>query len=76
VKDLFIVARPDAELHAYPSQHLGGCPDVDVLSDRRYGERRRLSELTATERHGAARRRYSVAAELAALGVAIVTVYP
>jgi hypothetical protein len=57
-----------------PSTSAGA--DVDVLSDRRYGERRRLSELTATERHGAARRRYSVAAELAALGVAIVTVYP
>lgn len=74
MKDLFIVARPDAALHAYLSRHLGGRPDVDVICDRRYDERRRRSDPTAAERRRAARRRYSVAADLAALGVAIVTV--
>jgi hypothetical protein len=74
VKDLFIVARPDTALHAYLVRNLGGRPDVDVICDRRYGERRRRSEPTVAERRQAARRRYSVAGDLAALGVAIVTV--
>jgi hypothetical protein len=72
-RDLFIVARPDGALHAYLSRYFGGRPDVDVISDRRFGERRRRNKPTATERRRAARRRYSVAEELAALGVAIVT---
>jgi hypothetical protein len=73
-RDLFTVARPEAALHAYLSRYFAGRPDVDVVSDRRYGERRRWSEPTATERRRAKRRRYSIAAHLAALGFAIVTV--
>ena len=73
-RDLFIVARPDGALHGYLSRHFAGRPDVDVISDRRYDERRRRSESMVTERRRAARRRYSASADLAALGVAIVTV--
>jgi hypothetical protein len=73
-RDLFIVARPDGALHGYLSRHFAGRPDVDVICDRRYDERRRRSESMVTERRRAARRRYSPSADLAALGVAIVTV--
>ena len=73
-RDLFIVARPDGALYEYLSRHFAGRPDVDVISDRRYDERRRRGESLVTERRRAARRRYSSSADLAALGVAIVTV--
>lgn len=73
-RDLFIIVRPDGALHAYLAQYFSERPDVDVISDRRYGERRRRSEAKVTEPRRAARRRYSVALDLAALGVAIVTV--
>ena len=73
-RDLFIVSRPDGALHAYLSRHFAGRPDVDVISDRRHEERRRRNVSTVTEYRRAARRRYSTSADLAALGVAIVTV--
>ena len=73
-RDLFIVSRPDGALHAYLSRYFAGRPDVDVISDRRYEERRRRNVSTVTEYRWAARRRYSTSADLAALGVAIVIV--
>lgn len=73
-RDLFIVARSDAALHAYLSRCFGGRLDVEVISDRRFGERRRRHEPPAIERRRAPRRRCSVAAELVEFGVAIVTV--
>jgi hypothetical protein len=73
-RDLFIVSRPDGALHAYLCRHFAGRPDVDVISDRRYDERRRQGGSMVTERRRAGRRRYSPSADLAALGVAIVTV--
>jgi hypothetical protein len=75
-RDLFIVARPDGALHGYLSRHFAGRPDVDVISDRRYGERRRATKSMVIERRRAARRRNSTSADLAALGVAIVTICP
>jgi hypothetical protein len=73
-RDLFIVARSDAALYTYLVRCFGGRPDVEVISDRRYGERRWRHDPTATERRGAARRLCSVAAELVEFGFAIVTV--
>jgi len=73
-RDFFIVARPDGALHGYLSRHFAGSPDVYVISDRRHSERRRRSESIVIERRRGARRRYSTSADLAALGVAIVTV--
>ena len=73
-RDLFIVARPDGALHGYLCRHFAGRLDIDVISDRRFGERRRQSEPMVVERRRATRREHSAAADLAALGVAIVTV--
>jgi|KBSSwiStaDraftv2_1062776.scaffolds.fasta_scaffold374829_3 hypothetical protein len=73
-RDLFIVSRPDGALHGYLSRHFAGRPDVEVISDRRYEERRRGSGSMVTERRRAARRRHSTSADLSTLGVAIVTV--
>jgi hypothetical protein len=73
-RDFFIVARPDGALHGYLSRHYAGSPDVYVISDRRHGERRQRSESMVIERRWATRRRHSTSADLAALGVAIVTV--
>lgn len=74
MRDLWIVPRDDVELYDYFTNHFAGRPDVDVILDRRQGERRRRAESSPDERRRAERRRHSVEADLAALGVAIVTV--
>jgi hypothetical protein len=71
-RDLLIVARSDAALHAYLSRYFAGRPDVGVISDRHYGERRRWYEPTVTDRRQAERRQRSVAAELVEFGVATI----
>jgi hypothetical protein len=74
VKDLFIVARPDEELYAYLTGYFAGRGDVQVIPDRRRGERRRRSEPIPAERRTSARRKRSVSEDLASLGFAIVTI--
>ena len=74
MRDLWIIPRDDHELYEYFTDHFAGRPDVDVILDRRQGERRQRAESPPMERRRAERRRHSVQADLAALGVAIVTV--
>jgi hypothetical protein len=74
MRDLWIIPRDDVELYEYFTTHFAGRPDVEVILDRRQGERRQRAAPSPAERRRAERRRHSVEADLAALGVAIVTV--
>jgi tetratricopeptide (TPR) repeat protein len=70
---LFVVARWNADLHAFLSRDLAGGDDVTVLSDRRFDERRRLSTPHEPERrHGERRQNREAAEEVRRVGVAII----
>jgi len=70
--DLFIISRDDPDLFDYLIRHFAGRPDVEVVLDRRVGERRRHDEPPPAERRKTGRRRRSVDTDLAALGFAVV----
>lgn len=74
MRELWIIPRNDPELYEYFRSHFAGRPDVDVILDRREGERRQGDGSSPVERRRSERRRHSVERDLAALGVAIVTV--
>ena len=74
MRDLWIIPRDDAGLYEYFTTHFAGRQDVEVILDRRQGQRRQRAGSSPTERRRAERRRHSVEADLTALGVAIVTV--
>ena len=54
---LMIVARGETSLYQYVFQRFRWGPEVEVLFDRRQGERRRLEETPAIERRHTQRRR-------------------
>jgi len=72
MRDVFIVARDETDLYEYLKQHFAGRLDVEVILDRRNGERRRRHEVPAVERRARGRRVRSVEGDLTALGVAVV----
>ena len=57
VRYLFIVARRNPDILARVQERLHGDPRIDVLADRRYGERRRSTAPHAPERRSGERRR-------------------
>ena len=57
VRYLFIVARRNPDILARVQERLHGDPRIDVLADRRYGERRRSMAPHAPERRSSDRRR-------------------
>lgn len=57
VRYLFIVARRNPDILARVQERLHGDPRIDVLADRRYGERRRSTAPHAPERRSGDRRR-------------------
>jgi hypothetical protein len=57
VRYLFIVARRNPDILARVQERLHGDPRIDVLADRRYGERRRSMATHAQERRSGDRRR-------------------
>jgi len=76
MRDLLIVARHELELYEYLKQRFAGRPDVQVILDRRVGERRRRSLPTADERRrGCDRRaRPQVDEDIRTLGFAVVPI--
>jgi len=69
VRYLFIVARKNPEILARVQERLHGDPRIDVIADRRHGDRRRVTQPYAPERrHGDRRRPTSVWNDL--------TIYP
>lgn len=69
---LYIVARDRAELFALLQRELLRMPEVEVVQDRRHGERRRQPMPAARERRLSDRRLVSVDEDLARYGRAVV----
>ncbi len=76
-RQLVIVARDREWLFDYVARAFAGNDTVQVLLDRRVGERRRSADRTGLpERRRGERRRQDVASQLRGLGWAIVSVDP
>jgi hypothetical protein len=70
---LMIVSRDSPALYSYVRREFEGLGDeIDVIVDRRHGERRRGGPNASAERRQADRRAYEVQADLRALGWALV----
>jgi hypothetical protein len=70
-RELFIVARDRADLYRYLSQTFADAENVEVIWDRREGERRRISNGTVPERRRRDRRhRLNVDEDLRTVGYA------
>lgn len=70
---LFIVSRREADLFTYLSREFAGETGVQVIVDRRVGERRRQDGAPAVERRRRDRRRPShITRQLSSLGYAFV----
>jgi hypothetical protein len=68
-RELFIVARERADLYRYLSQTFADAENVEVIWDRRGGERRRASNGARSERRRRERRtRINVDEELRTVG--------
>jgi hypothetical protein len=55
-RELFIVARDRADLYRYLSQTFADAENVEVIWDRRAGERRRIADAARHERRRRERR--------------------
>jgi len=74
---LFIVSPRERSLYEYAVQAFARRPEIEVIYDRRRGERRRTSEPPAAERRRAERRvRSLVDAEIREYGSAMVRIEP
>jgi hypothetical protein len=70
-RELFIVARDRADLYRYLSQTFADAENVEVIWDRREGERRRVANGVVSERRRQDRRqRLSVDEDLRSVGYA------
>lgn len=73
--DLLIVARNQRSLYEYLKDDFEADPDVQVLMDRRHGERRQAREAwTAERRRGDRRTRPPIDEKLSSVGFAIVRI--
>ncbi len=75
---LFIVSRQQLALYSYLTREFSSEPDVQVILDRRRGERRRQSDTLTTDggdrRHAQRRGESEVGDQLSSLGYAFVRV--
>ena len=72
-RELFIVSRDRSDLFRYLSETFAGVDSLDIIWDRRAGERRTQRNVDTPERRRAARRtRLTVDADLQAVGYAFV----
>lgn len=68
-RELFIVARDRADLYRYLSQTFADAENVEVIWDRRGGERRRIADAAGHERRRRERRmRLTVDEDLRTVG--------
>jgi hypothetical protein len=71
----FIVATEDQALYEYLTREFAGRPDVEVIMDRRRGERRRERLARTSERRtGDRRSRSRIDDDLGMLGFAVIPV--
>lgn len=69
LRELFVVARDRADLYRYLSQTFADAENVEVIWDRRQGERRRISNGVSLERRRGERRiRISAEQDLRTVG--------
>jgi hypothetical protein len=69
LRELFIVARDRADLYRYLSQTFADAENVEVIWDRRQGERRRTADgVTLERRRGERRTRFSAEQDLRTVG--------
>ena len=74
VREVFIVARDRPDLYRYLSQTFADAQNVEVIWDRRIGERRRFIEPRHPDRRQRERRtRTNVDADIRAVGYAFLT---
>ena len=79
-REIFIVARDRPDLYRYLSQTFADAENVQVIWDRRSGERRATSGpqivlgRRSERRHGDRRRRMSVDHELRTVGYAFISI--
>jgi len=71
MRHLWIVSREESQLYEYLRNQFGGRPNVEVVVDRRQGQRRQRAESPGVDRRQADRRQQSIDEDLAALGIAI-----
>jgi hypothetical protein len=57
-REVFVVARDRADLYRYLSQTFADAENVEVIWDRRVGERRRSSMAAGPERRRRSRRKH------------------
>jgi hypothetical protein len=67
---VFIVSREDSKTYAYLKQALA-CQSVDVIVDRRSGDRRRVWQPATPDRRSGDRRRHDVKTDLQTYGWAL-----
>ena len=68
-RELFIVARDRADLYRYLSQTFADAESVEVIWDRRGGERRRIADTARNDRRRSDRRmRLTVDEDLRTVG--------
>ena len=68
---LLIISRDEPKLYEFLKNQFAGRPHVEVILDRRHGQRRQRAAMAPLERRQAERRQRSVDEDLASLGVAI-----
>ena len=74
-RELFIVARDRADLYRYLSQTFADAENVEVIWDRRGGERRRIADAARNERRRRERRmRLTVEEDLRTVGYSFLAV--
>lgn len=69
---LFIVSRAEPRLHRYVASAFAGVGEVEIVLDRRQGERRQSQDPALPDRRLGDRRLYDVTRSLQQLGWAVV----
>lgn len=69
---LFVIARTAVERHEFVRRHFANEPEVEIVFDRRVGERRTRRLLSLSERRRSDRRQNDVSSDVASLGWAYV----
>lgn len=69
---LFIVSRAEPKLHRYVASAFAGVSEVEIVLDRRQGERRRRNDPALLDRRLSDRRLYDVTRTLQQLGWVVV----
>jgi hypothetical protein len=73
-REIFVVARDRPDLYKYLSQTFADADNVQVILDRRSGDRRDAGESDAAQREADRRARPNVEQDLRSVGYAFITI--